>query len=106
MSGERGKAGLLIRSGSERRLSAFLLHRENNNRGVRPRAGGPRFRSAHHRGISQLAVLVRSIKIRLKTAVNAILGPTSALFTTALTTVPQCTELVKSPTTASVCGFK
>jgi hypothetical protein len=40
----------------------------------------------------------------LKTAVDAILGPTSA--TTASTTVPQCIELVKSPTTASVCGFK
>jgi hypothetical protein len=26
--------------------------------------------------------------------------------TTALTNAAQCTELVKSPTTASVCGFK
>jgi hypothetical protein len=40
----------------------------------------------------------------LKTAVDAILGLTSA--TTALTTAPRCSELVKSPTTASVCGFK
>ena len=33
-------------------------------------------------------------------------GAVKCIVTTALATAPQCTELVKSPTTASVCGFK
>jgi hypothetical protein len=42
----------------------------------------------------------------LKTAVNAIVGAVKPIVMTALTTAPQGTELVGSPTPESVCGFK